>query len=106
MRGISNEFSSKVKFQINGHSVYGFIETSSINNLLDMLPVNNIDKIEIIRGPGSALYGHGAFSGVINIVTKEGGKEPSNVSFAAGSNHTYHPSFEVSLKNENNANME
>ncbi len=105
MRGISNEFSSKVKFQINGHSVYGFIETSSVNNLLDMLPVNNIDKIEIIRGPGSALYGHGAFSGVINIVTKEGGKEPSNVSFAAGSNHTYHPSFEVSLKNENNANM-
>jgi iron complex outermembrane receptor protein len=34
------------------------------------LPVNAIDRIEIIRGPGSAVYGADAFSGVINIITK------------------------------------
>lgn len=33
-------------------------------------PVNNIERIEIIRGPGSALYGANAFSGVVNIITK------------------------------------
>ena len=33
-------------------------------------PVENIARIEIIRGPGSALYGADAFSGVINIITK------------------------------------
>ncbi len=34
-------------------------------------PVNNIARIEIIRGPGSAVYGADAFSGVINIITKQ-----------------------------------
>ena len=34
------------------------------------LPIENIKKIEIIRGPGSALYGRNAFVGVINIITK------------------------------------
>lgn len=34
------------------------------------LPVENIKRIEIVRGPGSALYGADAFSGVINVVTK------------------------------------
>jgi outer membrane cobalamin receptor len=34
------------------------------------LPVHNIARIEVIRGPGSALYGADAFAGVINIITK------------------------------------
>lgn len=34
-------------------------------------PVNNIERIEIIRGPGSAVYGADAFSGVINVITKK-----------------------------------
>lgn len=34
------------------------------------LPVENIARIEVIRGPGSALYGADAYSGVINIITK------------------------------------
>ena len=34
------------------------------------MPVNAIDRIEIIRGPGSAVYGADAFAGVINIITK------------------------------------
>ena len=35
-----------------------------------------IDRVEIIRGPGSALYGSDAFSGVINIITKGPGEVP------------------------------
>ena len=35
------------------------------------LPAKNIERVEVIRGPGSALYGADAFSGVINIVTKD-----------------------------------
>jgi len=34
------------------------------------LPLENVERIEVIRGPGSALYGADAFSGVINIITK------------------------------------
>ncbi len=40
------------------------------------LPVENIARIEIIRGPGSALYGADAFAGVINIITKSAADTP------------------------------
>ena len=36
----------------------------------EQIPLEDIKKIEIIRGPGSALYGSNAFSGVVNIITK------------------------------------
>lgn len=40
------------------------------------VPVENIARIEIIRGPGSALYGADAYSGVINIITKNAADDP------------------------------
>lgn len=40
------------------------------------LPLDNVARIEIIRGPGSALYGADAFSGVINIITKAAADTP------------------------------
>ena len=44
--------------------------TGDKGNLWSGMPVENIARIEIIRGPGSALYGADAYSGVINIITK------------------------------------
>ncbi|RTL47588.1 MAG: TonB-dependent receptor [Rhodocyclaceae bacterium] len=44
--------------------------TGGKGNAWGGLPLENISRIEIIRGPGSALYGADAYSGVINIVTK------------------------------------
>jgi len=41
-----------------------------------------ITRIEVIRGPGSVLYGTNAFAGVINIVTKEG-QENTGVTISA-----------------------
>ncbi|MDD5482260.1 MAG: TonB-dependent receptor [Kiritimatiellae bacterium] len=38
---------------------------------LSMYPVDQIERIEIIRGPGSVLYGAGAMAGVVNIVTRD-----------------------------------
>lgn len=40
--------------------------------VVPMLPLHNVEKIEFIRGPGSALYGSNAFLGVINITTVKG----------------------------------
>ncbi len=52
--------------------------------------VDNIDRIEVIRGPQSTLYGSDAIGGVINIITKKGTGKPSHfVSFEGGSYNTF-----------------
>lgn len=70
IRGIKTVYSEKVKLLINGHSVndplYGGATWT-----YDDLALNNVKRIEIIRGPGSALYGTNAFVGVINVITKD-----------------------------------
>lgn len=70
-RGLSRlqyNTSNKVLWLVNGRSVYndafGGVRLYSINVHMD-----NIERIEVVRGPGSALYGANAFAGVINIIT-------------------------------------
>lgn len=41
-------------------------------------PLNNVQRIEIVSGPASALYGANAFNGIINIITRDGKKNPGN----------------------------
>ncbi len=57
---------------------------------LRMIPVEQIEKIEIVKGAQSTLYGAEAVAGVINILTKNGGEKPVTVygGFAAGNYST------------------
>jgi iron complex outermembrane receptor protein len=59
-------------------------DMSSINWL--QIPLNNIERIEVVRGASSVLYGDAAIGGVINIITKKGeGRPKFNASVIAGS---------------------
>lgn len=72
MRGILTGSSPHVLMLLNGiprTSVY----LGNPDELLVELPVENIARIEVIRGPGSAVYGADAFAGTINIITKSAG---------------------------------
>ena len=40
------------------------------------IPLDNVERIEVVRGPQSALYGSQAMGGVVNIITRSGGAEP------------------------------
>ncbi len=61
------------------------------------LTVDNIDRIEIVRGPQSVLYGSDAMGGVINIITKKGeGKPKYFLSLEGGSFDTLREAFSVS----------
>ncbi|WP_052700794.1 TonB-dependent receptor plug domain-containing protein [Methylocucumis oryzae] len=67
-RGIRNTANSQVLMLLNGTRI-----TTPFRGTLTTgveLPLEAITRIEVIRGPGSALYGADAFAGVVNIITK------------------------------------
>ena len=68
IRGIHTSFNPQVLLLVNGSPVQWPVQGG--RPILFRQAVNNIARIEIIRGPGSAIYGADAFSGVINIITK------------------------------------
>ena len=70
VRGILQQDSPKVKVLIDGHSVNEPGSGGASWNSFDLV-VGNIKRIEIIRGPGSALYGQNAFLAVVNVITKD-----------------------------------
>lgn len=56
---------------------------------LDNLPLEAIERIEIVRGPLSSLYGSGAFGGVIQVFTRRGGQGLSANAKASAGSHGY-----------------
>ncbi len=70
VHGGLRSYSRLMKVMIDGNSVSFAYDA---NNYLgaSLIPMTAIEKIEIIRGPNSAIYGENAFLGVINIITKD-----------------------------------
>lgn len=68
MRGIRNANNSQVLMLLNGTRITTAFRGTTMS--YTELPVEAIQRVEVIRGPGSALYGADAFAGVINIITK------------------------------------
>jgi outer membrane receptor protein involved in Fe transport len=60
------------------------------------IPINNIEKIEIVKGSGSVLYGSGAMSGLVNIITKSPKRDQADlkISTGYGSENSYKVSAE------------
>ncbi len=69
IRGIYAQNSSQVLVLINGIPITN-VFFGDRNQVWGGMPVRNISRIEVVRGPGSALYGADAFAGTINIITK------------------------------------
>lgn len=69
------------------------VDGRSVNSISDgiadlsQFPIDNIERIEVVRGPASALYGANALGGVINIITREAKEEKviADVNFGLGS---------------------
>ncbi|MBU0475628.1 MAG: TonB-dependent receptor plug domain-containing protein [Bacteroidetes bacterium] len=83
-RGFAENW-SQTKILINGRQVNKLWSGESY--IASQYTLNNVKQIEIIQGPASALYGADAYTGVINIITKNSNntKEHSDFSFALGS---------------------
>jgi outer membrane receptor for ferrienterochelin and colicins len=60
-----------ILFLINGRPSREVLEGGIITDLLQSFPVNILERIEVIKGPGSVLYGSNAFSAVVNLITQK-----------------------------------
>jgi iron complex outermembrane receptor protein len=68
-RGFNDEFANQLLVLVDGRSVYTPLFAGVYWDVQD-LPLEDIDRIEVIRGPGATLWGANAVNGVINITTK------------------------------------
>lgn len=68
-RGFNGRFDDKLLVLIDGRSVYTPLFSGVYWDVEDV-PLEDIDRIEVIRGPGATLWGANAVDGVINIITK------------------------------------
>ncbi len=68
-RGFNGRFDNKLLVLIDGRSVYTPLFSGVYWNIQDVM-LEDVDRIEVIRGPGATLWGANAVDGVINIITK------------------------------------
>lgn len=78
IRGIqpNSNFNPEVLILVDGFS-QNDVHFGNQRKLISQIPWQNVERIEVIRGPGSSLYGADAFSGVINIVTRRAADLPT-----------------------------
>ena len=92
VRGFNQRLSNKTLVLVDGRSVYVDLLGATFWQTLS-IGVEDIQRIEVVRGPGSALYGADAFNGVINIITKKPGEGRSGVAGGFGTQATTHGSL-------------
>ncbi|MGH8177826.1 MAG: TonB-dependent receptor plug domain-containing protein, partial [Steroidobacter sp.] len=67
-----NDYNTRVLVLIDGHRVNDNLFDSGTIEREGMIDVELIERVEVIRGPGSSIYGSSAFLGVINVITRSG----------------------------------
>lgn len=88
-RGFNSQFANKLLVLIDGRSVYTPLFSGVFWDVQDVM-LEDIDRIEVVRGPGGTLWGANAVNGVINIITKPAAEtQGALVSVGSGSIERY-----------------
>jgi iron complex outermembrane receptor protein len=82
-RGFNGRFSNKLQVLQDGRSVYSPLFSGVFWDQFDTL-MADIERIEVIRGPGSTVWGSNAVNGVINVITKHSAQTQGGVGRAGG----------------------
>ena len=100
------DFGGRVLLQIDGHRLNEPLYDSAFNATDFILDLDLVDRIEIIRGPGSSIHGNNAFFGIINVVTRRGREvQGTEVSASAGSFDSYQGRLSYGNKFTNGVEM-
>ena len=68
-RGFNGQFANKLLVMVDGRSVYHPVHSGVFWDTLDLV-LDDVERIEVIRGPGAVMWGANAVNGVINIITR------------------------------------
>ena len=82
-RGFNSQYSNKLLVLIDGRTVYTPLFSGVYWDAQDV-PLDSIERIEVIRGPGATVWGTNAVNGVINIMTKITRETPGGMATAEG----------------------
>jgi len=86
-RGGNRLYVDKILVMIDGRSLYTPLFSGALWEVID-LPLEDIEQIEVVRGPGAVMWGPNAVNGVINIITKKAkSTRGGTASVAAGNDH-------------------
>ncbi len=108
VRGFSRpgDYNSRVLFLVDGHRINDAVTESALIGNEFPIDVDLIERVEIVRGPSSAMYGSSALFGVVNVVTRSGANfNYGRAAFDAGSLDTYHGNFTLGHRWENEADL-
>ena len=110
IRGFNDIFSNKLLILMDGRTVYSPFFGGAYWDTVDTV-LDDIDRIEIVRGPGGTLWGSNAVNGVINIITKKakdsagllvnalvGNEERGNLSIRYGGKINQHTDYRIYAK--------
>ncbi|MDB6066030.1 MAG: TonB-dependent receptor, plug [Pedosphaera sp.] len=123
-RGFNGQFANKLQVLVDGRSIYNPIFAGVRWHVQDLV-LEDLDRIEVIRGPGATLWGANSVNGVINIITKSaeetqgllvsssygtaeqpsssiryGGELATNLFYRVYAKYVNHDEFEDSMGNE------
>ncbi len=70
IRGFSNIYSNKLLVMIDGRPVYNALLSGTLWDE-NMVMLDDVERIEVIRGPGATMWGANAVTGVINVISKD-----------------------------------
>lgn len=83
------DYNSRILVLIDGHRLNDNIFGGALIGQEFPVDINLVDRIEVVRGPGSALYGSSAMFGVVNVITRRAAALPgTTVSFLGGGQQT------------------
>ncbi len=89
MRGFNSREANKLLVLMDGRSIYDVLFSGMLWESQDVM-LEDVERIEVIRGPGGTLWGANAFNGIINIITKNSADTQQGLLALSGGTQEHH----------------